>query len=116
MGTQRDILETQALIKRLAAELGWSQNRLADVLYTELHDWDDEDEMSKFRERLKKELQRPTTKMERLRVYLDLLVAHPDVKKLDVVFNKHIPLNAISTSLSQGLMKISQEIDQLPKR
>lgn len=111
MGTIQKSIELQSQIKKLIVELGWSQNRLARILYTELNDWDDDDEITKFQEKLKKELQRSTTKVERLRIYLDVIIRHPDAQKLDVVFNKYIPCNSISSSLSEAMEDISQEID-----
>jgi len=111
MGTKQESIELQAQIKKLIVELGWSQNRLARILYTELNEWDDEDEIAKFQEKLKKELQRTTTKVERLRIYLDVIFRHPEAQKLDVVLNKYIPQNSISSSLSEAMADISQEID-----
>lgn len=111
MGTKQEPLELQSQIKKLAVELGWSQNRLARILYAELNEWDDEDEIARFQEKLKKELQRSTTKVERLRIYLDVIIGHPEAQKLDVVFNKYIPRNSISSSLSKAMEDISQEID-----
>lgn len=111
MGTKQTSVELSSKIKELIAELGWSQNKLARILYTELNEWDDEDEILKFQEKLKKELQRPTTKVEKLKAYLDVIVRHPDAKKIDMVFNKYTPQNAISSSLSKAMVDISQEID-----
>lgn len=111
MGTKQESLEILSQIKELIAELGWSQNRFARILYAELHEWDDEDELLKFQERLKKELQRPTTKPDRLKAYLDLIVRHPEAEKLDVVLNRYVPQNSISLSISKGMESISSEID-----
>lgn len=111
MGTKQESLELQFQIKKLAAELGWTQNSLARILYTELNEWDDDVEILRFQEKLKKELQRPTTKVERLKVYLDVIVRHPEAQMLDVVFNKYIPQSSISSSLRKTMSDISQEID-----
>ena len=111
MGTKQEVSIIQSQIKSLSAKLGWSQNRLAQIIYTELNEWDDDDEIHKFQERLKKELLRPTTKLERLRVYLDVIVNHPEAQKIDLVFNKYSPQGSISDSLSKGMSEISQEID-----
>lgn len=111
MGTKQDSHELLAQIRGLIAELGWTQNKFARILYSELHEWDDEDEIHKFQERLKKELQRPKTKADRLKVYLDVIVKHPEAKKLDVVMNRYIPQGSISSSLSKGMEDISSEID-----
>lgn len=111
MGTKQESHELLLQIKGLIAELGWTQNRLARILYSELNEWDDEDEICRFQEKLKKELQRPTTKADRLKVYLDVMVRHPDAQKLDVVMNRYIPQGSISSSLSKGMKDISTEID-----
>ena len=111
MGTKQESHELLLQIKGLIAELGWTQNRLARILYSELNEWDDEDEIFRFPEKLKKELQRPTTKADRLKVYLDVMVRHPDAQKLDVVMNRYIPQGSISSSLSKGMKDISTEID-----
>ncbi|OOE91745.1 hypothetical protein BZG76_10250 [Salinivibrio sp. AR647] len=111
MGTKQESHELFLQIKGLLAELGWTQNRFARILYSELHEWDDEDEIFRFQEKLKKELQRPTTKPDRLKVYLDVMMRHPEAKKLDVVMNRYIPQGSISSSLSKGMKDISSEID-----
>ncbi|OOF00359.1 hypothetical protein [Salinivibrio sp. IB643] len=111
MGTKQESHELFLQIKGLLAELGWTQNRFARILYSELHEWDDEDEIFRFQEKFKKELQRPTTKPDRLKVYLDVMMRHPEAKKLDVVMNRYIPQGSISSSLSKGMKDISSEID-----
>tara|TARA_R110000868_G_C10959968_1_gene768415 strand:- start:3119 stop:3490 length:372 start_codon:yes stop_codon:yes gene_type:complete len=111
MGTKQESHELLLQIKGLIAELGWTQNRLARILYSELHEWDDQDEIYRFQEKLKKELQRPTTNADRLKVYLDVMVRHPEAQKLDVVMNRYIPQGSISSSLSKGMKDISSEID-----
>jgi len=113
MGTKQESLELQLQIKSLVAELGWSQNRLARILYTEFNELDDDGEILRFQEKIKKELQRPTTKVERLKVYLDVIVRHRETKKLDLVFNKYMPKNSISPTLRKGMEDISQEIDKI---
>lgn len=112
MGTKQESLGLLSQIKDLIAELGWSQNKLARILYTELHEWDDEDEILKFQEKLKKELQRPTTKADRLNMYLDIVIRHPEAQKLDVVLNRYIPQKSISSNLSKAMESISSEIDK----
>jgi hypothetical protein len=112
MGTNSETTELQLQIKTLIAELGWSQNQLARNLYTELHDWDDEEAILSFQECLKKELQRGTTKVEKLKKYLSIIANHSETRKMDVILNKPVPLGAISASLSEAMGEISQEIDK----
>lgn len=113
MGTERSTLAAQAQIKRLIAELGWTQNRLAEILYTEMNDFDDFYEIQKFKERMKKELQRPTTKVDRLKEYINIIFQHPEAKNLDSIFNKHVPQQALTETMSNGMAEISREIDDV---
>lgn len=112
MGTNSETIELQKQIKSLIAELGWSQNQLARNLFIELFESDNEDEMKSFQERLKKDLQRTTTKVERLKKYLSIVLSHPDAKGLDVIFNKPVYLGAISPSLQGWLTQISKDLDK----
>jgi hypothetical protein len=88
----------------------WSQNRLAEILYTKFNDEDVEGDILKFQERLKKQLQRPTTNVEKLRKYLDVIVRHPQAKNLDLIINKYIPHGSISSNLSKDMVDISVEL------
>lgn len=118
MGTKNEIKnESQELvneIKRLLSELDWSQNRLARILFMEFNEWNDnEDEIKKFEGKLKKELQRSTTKPVLLRKYIDVIVRHDEAKKLNLIFNKYVPQNSISTSLSDAMKGVSKEIERV---
>lgn len=108
MGTKN----LQAEIKQLAKKLGWSYNTLARKLYTELHDYDNENEILKFQEKFKKQLQRPTTKPELLEKYLELIFQQRALEKIDYFYNKLTPNNSISEILCEGMKKISFDIDK----
>ena len=111
MGTKQEAQEIKAQIKSLATELGWTQNQLAQKLYIELHEVENDTEMVRFQERFKKDLQRGTTKVEKLQRYLELMVNHYDAKKIDLSFKKHVRLKTISLTLSKAMNEISKEID-----
>lgn len=111
MGTKEKTSQLQEKIKQIIRELGWSQNRLARIIYTENHDLDDEDEILKFQERLKKELQRQTTKPDKLEKYLSIIYSHPEAEKIDSTLNKYIPSGFISESLGREMKAISREAD-----
>lgn len=109
---QRETAELQAQIKKIIKQLGWSQNQFAKSYYTHTHDWDDDDEILKFQECLKKELQRTTTSKERLLTYLYFLNQDEKVQKMDLVANKHIPLGSgLSQTFIIEMEKISKFID-----
>ncbi|WP_323751454.1 hypothetical protein [Marinobacter sp.] len=107
-----EIAVLQREIKFLIAKLGWSQNRLARELYTALNNWDDEDEIQSFQERLKKELQRKTTKTEKLKKYILIIIRHPEAQKIDVIANQYVGAGYISHSLEDGMAKISESLDR----
>lgn len=113
MGTASDTAEIQGQIRKVIAELGWSQNQLARIIYTETHEIDDEQEIGRFQEKLKKELQRATTKVETLRTYLSIILSRPEAKKLDFFLSKYCPAGYIGDSLIAGMRKISKELDSL---
>lgn len=113
MGTKTaETQELQNQIKELVAKLGWSQNRLAREIYVELNEVDDDREIGRFQERLKKDLSRKTTKPQRLEEYINVILRHVDAEKLDIVKNRYVPLGFLSSSLTSGLAKISAEIDE----
>ena len=112
MGTKSETIQLQEQIKKMIGELGWSQNQLARNIYTEINEIDDKDEILSFQERLKKELQRPTTKPDKLKRYLSIICSHPEAHKVDVTLNKYIPTGFISESLCKGMKVISQEADK----
>jgi len=107
MGT----IELQNEIKYIISQLGWSQNELARILYTELHDDDHPDAIKNFKERLKKELSRSTTKEEKLKNYMDIISQQRKYEKIDTVFNKYKPTQVLSSSLRGGISKVSKELD-----
>lgn len=116
MGTKNKTIELQGKIKWAIAELGWSQNQLARNIYTETYAVDDDVEILNFQERLKKELQRDTTKPERLMRYLSIISSHPDAEKLDPCVNRHVPLGFVSENLSEGMRVISEDADKASKK
>lgn len=112
MGTKQEVSEVISHLKTIMSELGWTQNELARIIFAELNQTDNEDEIKAFQEKFKKALQRDTTKIELLQRYLEIAVSQPEAKAIVKSFKKYSPLNAISPSLSEGMKKISKEIDQ----
>lgn len=113
MGTALDTAEIQDQIRKVIAELGWSQNKLARIIYTETHEIDDEQEIGRFQEKIKKDLKRPKTKPETLQTYLSIILNHPESIKLDVTLGKYLPSGYLQDSLVAGMRKISKELDSL---
>jgi len=93
-------------------EFFWSQNRLAREIYVATYEYDDDDEINKFEERLKKELSRKTTKSERLLQYLSIITRHNEFKNLDVIAPSYIKGKSLSDKLSNGLKALSRKISK----
>ncbi|MBF4312868.1 hypothetical protein EAY03_24195, partial [Vibrio anguillarum] len=79
--------EIQNEIKSLLDLLGWSQKKLARELYVEEFEYDDELEIRRYEEKVKKALSRSTTKVELLRGYLNFINSHPTFSKKRLVLN-----------------------------
>ena len=69
-----EVKELQAAIKRRLAEKGMSQAALAEKIFVEDHDDNDEIALASFTEALKKQLNRASTSPEKLRRYLEILL------------------------------------------
>lgn len=69
-----EVKKLQAAIKRRLKEKGMSQAALAEKIFIEDHDEDDEVALASFVETLKKQLNRASTSHEKLRRYLEILL------------------------------------------
>lgn len=108
MGTN----EVQKQIKEIIASLGWSQKKFARVIYTELNDYDDEAEIIKFEERLKKDLTRSTIKVEKLEAYLSIVRRHPEFEKIDIILPNYKPTRFISSFIVEEMKRTSKLLDK----
>lgn len=70
-----EVKQLQAAIKSRLTEKGMSQAALAEKIFVEDHDEDDETALASFTEALKKQLNRASTSPEKLRRYLEILLA-----------------------------------------
>lgn len=105
--------EAQNLIRTLSDKLGWSQAKLAKELYVELYDEDDDAEITRFTEKLKKQLVRSSTPVDRLKTYINIIRRHPDLEKIDLVAGHHVPTpGLLPKNLEKGLMDISKKLTQ----
>ena len=111
MGTERT-LELQKAIESLIARVGWSRKALARQLHWELNDTDDDEELKRFEERLKKELTRPTTKPELLERYLDVLRRLPVVEKAGLVVTQYVATKHLDPDIESVLMDLSKDLSQ----
>ncbi|HCG5281390.1 elongation factor Ts [Vibrio fluvialis] len=113
--------QKQKQIRTMMDALGWSHKLLADVLYEELQcsEYEDiedasPDEIRKFREALKKHLQRESTPESRLEQYVKVISEHPDFVALglDVVVPKYVNHRCLNEDSLAGLAEISSWLDE----
>lgn len=107
-----DTATAQNEIKCIITKLGWSQKRLAREIYVATFDFDDDDEINKLEERLKKELKRKTTKAERLLEYISIISRHNEFKNLDLIVPAYVECNPVSPTLKAGMAAISKKLSK----
>jgi transcriptional regulator with XRE-family HTH domain len=111
MGTEKT-RELQTIIKELCTRAGWSQKRLAREIYIASQEYDDEDdiEINRFEEKLKKALSRPTTKPEQLQHYLDVMRDMTAIEKTDLIVPQYHSSKVLEPELEKAMLEISKEL------
>jgi hypothetical protein len=102
--------ELQDQLRTLAAKMGWSINELARNIYTELNEFDDEDEIRKFEQNFIKSLSRSTTKKEKLSEYLDIISKHHAVERHGLVLPVYRSTGILDKDSEQAMKSISESI------
>lgn len=105
--------ELQNEIKSLIAKLKWSQKRLGREFYIAKHDYDDDDEIRRYEEKVKKDLTRNSTKPELLLSYLKVISQHNEFKNLDIVIPFYHESGELSDVMEKGMNKISKSVNNL---
>lgn len=95
--------ELESLIK----EAGLSKRLVAERIFMEREDDDDEKLMDKFYESFKKQLKRDSTNAETLEGYLSIMFEMTEVKKTKLLQPNRIELGAIPSDLSFELSKLN---------
>lgn len=104
-----DVRKLQATIRQKLEELGISQAALAEKIFIEDHDEDDETALTRFTETLKKQLQRTSTPAEKLHRYLEILLA--DRRGLEA---RHLSVASsyLSKQVLNDMHQLSASIDE----
>lgn len=104
-----DVKQLQTTIKQKLEELGISQAALAEKIFVEDHDEDDEAALARFTETLKKQLQRASTPAEKLHRYLEILLAGR--RGLEA---RHLSVASpyLSKQMLNDMYKLSASIDE----
>ncbi|TMP39936.1 hypothetical protein CWB96_22735 [Pseudoalteromonas citrea] len=105
--------ELQEEIKRLLGKLKWSQKKLGRELYHAKYDDDDFVEISRYEEKVKKDLIRKSTKTEVLESYMDIIVKHEEFQKLDIMVPTYQKTGVLSERMESGMNNISRLVGEL---
>lgn len=111
--TNTDKMETKELqnqLRNLAAKMGWSITQLARNIYTEIHDFDNEDEIRKFEQNFSKSLSRNTTKKEKLSEYLDIISRHHALERHGVILPVYRSTEILNKESEVAMKSISESI------
>ncbi len=109
MGT----IELQKEIKSILAKLKWSQKRLGREYYIVKNEFDDDDEIKKYEEKVKKDLSRETTKSELLIAYLEVISQHQEFQNLNVMIPTYCKSEVLSDTMEHGMSNISKLITKI---
>jgi 3-hydroxyacyl-CoA dehydrogenase len=90
-------------------QIGWTNTQLANVIYCELHEEDDDELMNKFAEKLKKQLKRDTTSPELLQRYIQLISNHHDFRRADFVLANPLRLGAVDQQILLAISTVSKK-------
>lgn len=113
MGTEStDVLKNE--IRRIIGLLGWSERRMAREIYYSINDIDNEDEVRQFEEKIKKSLQRKTTKAATLEGYLSVIMQHDEARKIDAVRLEYVPIveDQLDHEALSAMKKISVQLEK----
>ncbi len=102
----------QQEIKKLLREMGWTQAKAARCIYCENNELDDEDEIRRYAEAFKKQLNRPTTAPEYLKNVYDTLCRQRPAQRLRKVKPTYVAGPALPPTIQVEMLKISQEFDR----
>lgn len=104
--------DLQCEIITLMNRLGWSKKQLARIIYHEREEHDDAKQIKRFEESFRKELDRPTTKPEKLQEYLQIIYRQREYKNLDLVVPVYRGKKVLSPTMQEGLKKLSRDISR----
>lgn len=105
--------ELQEESKKLLGKLKWSQKRLGRELYYVKHNDDDAVEISRYEEKVKKDLVRKSTKPEVLQTYLNIIIKHDEFQKLDIIVPTYQRIGVLSDNMESGMYSISKLVSKL---
>ncbi len=112
-GTKRDteqVKQLQVQIKSMQKQLGWTNTQLANAIYCELFEEDDDDGMQKFAETLKKQLKRDSTPTELLQRYIQLISRHQDYRRAGLIVATPIRLGVVDFQILRAVSAASQKL------
>ncbi len=105
-----EIRDKQAELKSWLKKIGLSQSEFAALYYDENHEYCVEEDVDRFKETFKKQLNRQSTKVERLETYLNFLFTTAKFREAGY-FRPQCSSSGILDPETEKLMqKISKEL------
>ena len=83
---------------------------MADAIYCELFEDDDEEAIQKFAETLKKQLQRSTTPVEILQNYLDIIRRNDALDRSKLIACKPTRLGVVDIEILRGVSAVAKTL------
>jgi hypothetical protein len=111
MGTELQTIQLQDEIRQIIGQLGMTHNQAAKYIYTEIHDFDDDEEIGRFQESFKKKLQRKTTKPECLQDYLVTLKNHYETRNGNKKKPSAVKPKKLSAFIAKEMSRLSEDLD-----
>ncbi|BCR05062.1 hypothetical protein DESUT3_21310 [Desulfuromonas versatilis] len=106
--SKNEVFEKQAEIKRWLKKIGLSQSQFAELFYDEHHATSLKEEVDTYKEKFKKHLNRPSTKIELLESYLNFLFTTEKFREGG--FFK--PQSTSDDILNQEIMKLMKKVSK----
>jgi hypothetical protein len=108
----KKITKKQNELKKWIRKLDWTQNKFARRYYFDQNDTDIESEIKQFTEKFKKQLSRPTTKVERIDTYLEYLYSLDEFKRNNFVKPQNYSALKFDQEFNCEMKKISEMISR----
>jgi len=112
----KNILILQKRIKEILSKLDWSVSHFAEKYYYDKADFEEDhvkdiEALNKFKENLKKHLNRNSTKLQTLENYLEYFRRNGLLDNIDMVLPKSYADIYLDKESIQEMKKISKKID-----
>lgn len=107
---KHELKHKQQELKDWLKKLGLSQNVFAQRVFYEMNESDNEEEVQQFTERFKKAINRDSTDIGLIEIYLKILYRQNEFLKLGLVVHESYCDDDFSDAFNKRMKKISKDI------